>query len=671
MTSPNEILFQNNPFIEIIAAEPWDNDYPIVESINSSTFSQLYHLIKKKQEKPNATLAAVITGELGFGKTQFIRRILEITDKKNSLTLFTYVRPILNSSSPLQFLLKSITTDLSKSRSENGSNSQFHLLLSGILISYLQSHNLTSFVVPKNFEDDNIFKNSDGIALFDNYKSSIIDDLAANCGDIESTFLKILFQYPDINKRRQVIDWLKGEPLDEEDYTTIGLSKHRKDDICSIEEEARNIIISLGLLFEKCNMTLLLCFDQLENIETDGQVKGFSNIIDTIVNHTHSFLPMAFVRKLFWDDDLKPKLPAHIRDRLSLEYNLTGCSIEQAKEIIRKRISFFFKEQTCELFDWVIVQLEGQLKEGLSPRKVLTKCKEVIIPSETEPENSEINPKLVINNFLQDQYRMECSQVLANLNDWPSDGAQLSKALETFLINHDGFVKIIHRDNDQISIVISCKKINKELKYGFFINVKNMWQSVNKTLKTAIEFLKKNPDALCYFITDPRCHIKSTWKVVNESLSSFNSLNGKVLNPSNEEISRWYALVSLLFKIKEGSIQIDAENIVRSITENEFNRFIGSKEQFKSLIKPDDSDGKADCAKITKEVISVLKQASFPVLTTDKLSQNLSKSGYTISEAFIIECCGRQKESFKVVEISQGTAIMYKRYRGKNADERN
>jgi|GEM_PF-4316408 len=654
MSEIYDLLYKNNPFVESVAREPWVNDLPIVESINQEVLNNIQRIIEEKKISPNSPLALVITGDVGFGKTHFIKRILDVSSDKNSTLLFSYIRPIFSKKNPIHTLLKRITTNLSKKIKYSNNRTQLHKILHIILSThYLKLGRDVSFI--NNFMD--ISSNASEIQDFYQIRDQIKEEISDEYTEINLKFLDVLFQYPELEKRKIVMEWLKGEFLDDEDYQKLGLNSHRKEDSGFLEEESADILISLGYLLSKYNITLLVCFDQIENLESEEQIKAYSIIIDTLVNHTPAIFPITVVRDIFWVDEFKPKLDDRIKDRLDIVYKLDGCTLDQSKEIIKLRIQHVFPDWS-NIYEQFITDVIQKIPSISNPREVISIARNYIISQPKFPNNSLIQP-LEITEYLKKYYKSEQDKILANLDEWPADSDDLREALRYYLNNRTDVIEIVENPENGIDFGSISNQKGKSV---FLFNTFNHWKKVNKIIQDGINYLSKNPGDNCWLIIDPRCKMKSGWKVAGESLKTFKELQGIVLEPDTSNIVRWYALLSMILKIKEGSIEFEIYQSSRTVTEAEFKQFIQNNNAFgPSLLDISDiSPTHFDCKTVIDHIINMMKDVPIPVITTDNIIRYLSEFNITLTESDIVECSGKH-DSLRIIEIYQGIAIRYLR----------
>ena len=108
-----EQIFQDNPFFSGIASNPWDNTDPDVPSLNREAYRHLCELVLSKSRNPRASLAGLVLGETGMGKTHLLKRLLRYVRRNGIETVFVSVHPLPDSSIPMRHLLRESVLDLS------------------------------------------------------------------------------------------------------------------------------------------------------------------------------------------------------------------------------------------------------------------------------------------------------------------------------------------------------------------------------------------------------------------------------------------------------------------------------------------------------------------------------------------------------------------------------
>jgi hypothetical protein len=381
-----EQIFQNNPFFSGIASDPWDNTDPDVPSLNEEACRHLCGLVLAKSRNPCAASAGLILGEAGMGKTHLLKRLLRYVRKEGIAALFASITPLPDPGSPMRHLLREIALDLSGRGIYEDRRTKPLTRRSVTQFDYLLDK--AAAACRKDEEDS---KPRTGILRFlsdrflsDRFPGARLPGarlrsgaalLRERCRGIHPRLLGAVFGRSDPRQREAVLEWLENGARAEG------------------EEEARRVLVSLGMLLEYCGMSLIVCFDQLDGMRDDALITAFGDTVHFLVNDVKGMLPLAFVRMNTWSDRFSRLDPA-VTQRLSgNEMFLYACTLEQARELIRVRLESRFKGDTEEKFQWLMERLEGKLKAGYSPRAVIELAnREIVREREPEKEPLEKDP---------------------------------------------------------------------------------------------------------------------------------------------------------------------------------------------------------------------------------------------------------------------------------------
>ena len=85
---------------------------------------------------------------------------------------------------------------------------------------------------------------------------------------------------------------------------------------------------------------LVVCFDRLENLETDEHIHALGKMVEFLVDKAQAMLPVVCFRGMQWEEKFRHKLNQHISSRLETnKFELRGCTPEQALAIVRSRLA--------------------------------------------------------------------------------------------------------------------------------------------------------------------------------------------------------------------------------------------------------------------------------------------------------------------------------------------
>jgi len=603
------ILKKNNPFLSSSVGDPWISKYPDVLSINEHAFNGIKDLMLHKSDNPALNCACLILGEVGSGKTHLISRMLNYSKKSDFEFTFSYIQPIEDSGQIFSYLLKETIVNLCYPLENRifGSlwDSQLYRLVDNIIKEVEPNYRFHSSMntalfnsVHSGIKKKSILKrlqnkildfslltsNENNGKITNKYYKKAIDLLRRTYPEISKKLLYILFDYVNPNTQAVAIEWLKGNVLDEEDSNMLHVLDKSRLSIPALEHEAREILISIGILLGRYKMPMLVCFDRLENLDTDLQIHALGKMIEFLVDKVQAMLPLVCFRGQQWEEKFRYKLNQHVVSRLSNnQFSLKACNDSQAIEIIESRLNSVLGNRGIEQLPLNIDELQDMFHDRLySPRNIINMANEKLRNFlNQKPEKKELPIEQI-----QKIFDKQKKTILENLDRFPPDRGRLRKALNLFMAyrpekNVFGQVesfKTNFDDNDQFDLVVKIK-YSEEISAPsiFIIDLDLHHMSVKARIQKGISCLIEHSPVKVVYIRDARCNFPPPpkWKETNNLLQRFKRLGGNVFFLGHENVASWYALSMLSYAIKEGDISIiDDKNLLRPVAWQEFEAFI-------------------------------------------------------------------------------------------------
>lgn len=632
-------LKEENPFTSSSVGDPWEDKYPDVRSINERAFNEISQLIDQKTKTPVLPCAGLVFGEVGSGKTHLVSRVLKYGKETDFPFSFAYIQPIEDTEQTYRYLLREVIVNLCYPVNASSNATQLDIILDKIFREVTEKNPQT----PKKFGNLGIgelkglgirglkdlgkkefrkssfshFLNSSLKNLGkivkeviegpsrtlgeENIETKAIGFLRAKFPDIPKDFLKVLFQYQVPGKRSAAMDWLKGVAIDGEDALLIGVSDRMKDSASLLEQKSRNILSYLGMLLVDYGQPLVICFDRLENYDTEEKIRSLGKMVEFLVDKAKAMLPLVFVRGQQWEENFTKKLNQQVITRLKTnEFQLKGCQQAQALEIVGTRLASVYGNPKFEIqhtysqepeafFPYDKEKLTNIFKMRLhSPRQVIMlanqRLKQILYPE------AEQTKKAFPLDKLQDEFDHQCNLIRADFDRYPPDRSRLRRALELYL-NHNpsesGFeldslsrpedkyrdfeCKITSPDQTSQASEVSCTDT------VFIIDIELNNSYVRASIKRGIDFLEACNTGNVIYIRDARYAIPPPpkWKATNEMLDHFNELGGHIILLDKEDAIKWYALALLNYAVKEGDVTIaDGNHHTRPVSSEELAVFV-------------------------------------------------------------------------------------------------
>lgn len=539
------LLREKNPFVSSVSPLPWDNINPDLAQLNRSAYEEIEQLIRHKRRMPNLPLAGLVLGKAGAGKTHMLSRILRRLRKTAAQAIFVAVKTFREPDSVIHHLLSEIFISLRRVHSKG--RTQFDIIASEVMDVYREK------------------RLNDGFS--DTAKIDPKIYLARDIPNIDRNFLKCLLLYigtSDEGVRSDILDWL-CDGLDDNDSLRLGLPLKDTGSMSDArrEQEAEKVLISLGLVLAYAKIPMIICFDQLDAMKDKALITAWGNIIALIMNDLSGILPLCFLRSKIWNDVFLPDLDEAVLQRLSNNIiHMDGCSVEQAKLLVRERINYAFSENEnpTEIFNWLISRMN--ITPGMSPRSVI------------ELANKAINDSDITTNefftVIRDSYNEEFKNIQDEPDNWPPNAEQITLALTFWLTSHDG-ISITKNDDKYFKFTA----LYDGKKFAFVICTTKNNLSVLAALKRGISFLNNCNDGICFYISEEKTH-KKTWNNANKILQDFKKANGRAIFLDKNTRVKFYALTALINRIDNGDVNLYTSTGMRTATCDDAKIFVKS-----------------------------------------------------------------------------------------------
>jgi GTPase SAR1 family protein len=611
---PLHILMENNPFISSSVGDPWVSRYPNVPDINYHAFSGILSLMGQKSEHSALNCACLILGEVGSGKTHLIGQMLEHGRKADFPFTYAYIQPIEDAHTPFSYLLRETIVNLCHPLDRTIGATSWDTQLFRLIIHILKDVDST-YKVPASLHSgithkaDSARKQSAGIfqklqhkildlsklsrfntiaAQSNKYLNRIhkkaIDSIRKTYPEISKRFLQVLFSYTQPEKQATAIEWLKGNVLDPEECTLLHVPDRSQKSRSALENEAREILTSLGILLGRYKMPMLVCFDRLENLTSDDQIHALGKMMEFLVDKVQAMLPLGCFRGQQWEEKYRNKLNQHIISRLeNNQYELQACSVEQAIQIIESRLNSVLDHTWPDLYPFTRQELINLYKDRLySPRAVIT------IANERLRDRLNQQPQKILTPLetLVKAYEQKKQDIFRDMDLYPPDRSRLRKALNLFMNlrpmnNIFGRIASIQNHNDnseQIDLVITLNHPSgKKVPVIFIIDHELHHMSVTSRIQTGITCLIDNSPTKVIYIRDARCTFPPPpkWKETNNKLQRFKRLGGHAIFLGLDNAAWWYSLALLSYEVNEGDVSVLNRNLqTRAVNWKEFEEFV-------------------------------------------------------------------------------------------------
>jgi len=559
---------RHNPFTSSSVGDPWDAVYPDVPSINEHAFRGLCQLIEQKTRHPALNCAGLIVGEVGSGKTHLLGRILTQSKQARFPFAFAYIQPLEDPEQTYRYLLREVMVNLFHPMEASPQATQFRRLVTRVFQEGSRDGPLPA-------------RTTITLSTFAAIQQRVSRLLTTACPAISERFVQVLLQYAIVERRTAAMHWLTGRVLDDADAALLQVPDRAPVTVASLEEEARDILSSLGLLLTRYRQPLVICFDRLENLETDEQIHALGKMVEFLVDKAQAMLPMVCFRGLQWEEKFRHKLNQHVSSRLETnKFELRGCTPEQALAIVRSRLAAVPGNQAADpLFPFDAEELLKTFHLGLySPRRVITLANQRLRQLLDEEPPLPVSPA----HKLQEAFASQYQAIVRDFERYQPDRGRLRRALELYL--RYGPPHCIPTESGQEKYIDFATTLRPArgapVPTIFLIDVEHHHAAVGACLSRGTAFLEDEPSGRAVYIRDARCPFPPppTWEATNKKLQHFKACGGTVVFLDTEQAARWYALALLSYAVKEQDITVvGANNTPRPVAFEEFTSFIAEE----------------------------------------------------------------------------------------------
>lgn len=563
-----DLFRRYNPFTSSSVGDPWEATYPDVPSINEHAFRGLCQLITQKTHNPALHCAGLIVGEVGSGKTHLLGKILTQSKQAHFPYSVAYVQPLEDPEQTYRYLLREVLVNLCHPTEASSQATQLRRLVTRLLQEVRPDSPLPARLTLTP-------------SMFAAMQQRAVRLLTMAYPAISVRFVQVLCHYAVLEHRAAAMSWLTGRALDDADAAILRVPSRARATAAALEEEARELLLSLGYVLARYRQPLVVCFDRLENLETDEQIHALGKMIELLVDKVQAMLPITCFRGMQWEEKFRFKLNQHVSSRLETnKFELRGCTPEQALAIVRSRLAAVPGNPDADtLFPFDAEELLKTFHLGLySPRRVITLANQRLRQILDEEPPAPVLPA----QRLQEAFASQYQAIVQDFERYQPDRGRLRRALELYLRYGPPHCTPTASGQDKyLDFATTLRLPDGTLVSAIFlIDVEQHHAAVGACLTRALAFLEDEPSGRAVYIRDARCPFPPPplWGATNKKLQQFKERGGRVVFLDTERAARWYALALLSYAVREQDITVVGPNHTsRPVTFEEFSAFIAQE----------------------------------------------------------------------------------------------
>jgi hypothetical protein len=333
-----------NPFLNNRVDRALDPSFIDVPAIHEAAFDTVVGLGKQALAEDRG-LGVVVWGEAGMGKSHLLARLNRATDAKADLPLI-YLHNLQASPERLpRTVLRAVLQRLTRSQVRPFFRSPLFALLNAVLRIALERQGRTRGTWPQI------------TAAYGAFLTPLAERDTAGGALFDSTVYEVLYQFyraahPGLRGAEEdlaalAVRWLSGEALDAEEARRLGLPAGRDPEgpvALADNQHVKQVLVALAQLARAAGRLLLLCFDQVDNLDED-QVKALARFLHDLLDSAGSLLIVTTgVKHTLLGFQQRGVITETSWDRIGqFEVTLGRLQREQGYPLLRARLLHFLE----------------------------------------------------------------------------------------------------------------------------------------------------------------------------------------------------------------------------------------------------------------------------------------------------------------------------------------
>jgi hypothetical protein len=317
-----------------------------VPTIHDRQFHALVEYAEQAQ-RDRCGIGVVVWGEPGIGKSHLLARLCRWADQDQQ-ACYVFLHNIQASPERLpRYVLKCVISRLASGRVAGLWGSKLYWLVTRMIKEALQRWPPRG-ALPT------------AIEARDAYLRLAEERIAANhnAGADSRRVYEVLFRLflaaydrrrlgGDERPAQLALRWLSGDELDAAEAADIGLgASPGSDDLDSLpdEQSIESVLVALAEHAAISGQTLMLCFDQVDNL-TDDQIRALTQFLHPLIENTRNLLVITSgVQHKLFDFQQRQMILSAAWERIAQdELRLERISLEQARQLLELRLERFLE----------------------------------------------------------------------------------------------------------------------------------------------------------------------------------------------------------------------------------------------------------------------------------------------------------------------------------------
>lgn len=311
--------------------------------IHAAPFLQLLELAEKARTQERG-IGAVLWGEAGIGKSHLLARLARWAGPGHEQAIFIYLCNLQAAPEHLpRSLLKCVVSILTMGRTRQFVATPLFRLLNAALKQALELRDVQH---PTWRSAESAYqKLIDGLCDAAPARAAVVD---RHCYTVLFRFFRSVYrasQGQDDGRAALAVRWLAGEALDHHEARALdlppGLDKEEGVALAD-DQQIQNVLIALAQLASYRGKPLILCFDQVDNLEPE-QFSALARFLHALLDNGANLLVInAGLQATFLEWKTKKVIQDSSHDRLAQhQIVLQRIGVQEGLQIVRTRLRSF------------------------------------------------------------------------------------------------------------------------------------------------------------------------------------------------------------------------------------------------------------------------------------------------------------------------------------------
>jgi hypothetical protein len=336
-----EQVRSTNPF-DVNRVVPSTTAAADADAVHARPFGQLLELASQARQQPTG-VGALVWGEAGIGKSHLLARLGRWAGPEHKHALFVYLANLQAAPEQLpRSVLRCVVAVLTRGRESRLYDTPLYRLVNATLRHALQYDGSRT---PTWREVEDAYRD-------------LLDDLAgrtvAGAAVVDRPAYAVLYRFfrsayqaregNDDGLAALAVRWLAGDALDPEEAHALGLPAGRRSDALAAadDEEVKRILVALAELARYRRQPLILCFDQVDNLEPQ-QFAALARFLHALLDSAANVLVITAglqdtLRRWLLDGMVQESTWHRLAQ---YELMLQRVSVPEAEQIVRARLHAF------------------------------------------------------------------------------------------------------------------------------------------------------------------------------------------------------------------------------------------------------------------------------------------------------------------------------------------